>query len=167
MKRGQEYCYVQALVNINSQDVNVNLKPCGCCYSDHNYRWLNYWRGATTEYQGADISSSAGGRGASVSTCAGLTNQLLSCWVDPRIAWIKHWHSNYRWLLDGGGGTPRYVLNWCKKNPIWRAWLASSYLWAFRMSLSLIKFKHYIYIWAKGCTLMIVCVIWLDMTTLP
>ena len=32
----------------------------------------------------------AGGRGAGVSACAGLTNQLLSCWVDPRIAWIKH-----------------------------------------------------------------------------
>ena len=30
---------------------------------------------------------SAGGRGARVSACAGLTNQLLSCWVDPRIAW--------------------------------------------------------------------------------
>ena len=29
----------------------------------------------------------AGGRGASASACAGLTNQLLSCWVDPRIAW--------------------------------------------------------------------------------
>ena len=25
--------------------------------------------------------------GASVSACAGLTNQLLSCWVDPHIAW--------------------------------------------------------------------------------
>ena len=32
----------------------------------------------------------AGGRGASVSGCAGLTNQLLSSWVDPSIAWIKH-----------------------------------------------------------------------------
>ena len=32
----------------------------------------------------------AGGRGASESACAGLTNQLLSCWVDPRIAWKKH-----------------------------------------------------------------------------
>ena len=27
------------------------------------------------------------GRGASVSACAGLTNQLLSCRVDPRIVW--------------------------------------------------------------------------------
>ena len=25
-------------------------------------------------------------RGATVSACAGLTNQLPSCWVDPRIA---------------------------------------------------------------------------------
>ena len=32
----------------------------------------------------------AGGRGASVSACVGLTNQLLSYWVDPRIAWKKH-----------------------------------------------------------------------------
>ena len=31
----------------------------------------------------------AGGRGASVSACAGLTNQLLSLWVDPSIALDK------------------------------------------------------------------------------
>ena len=31
-----------------------------------------------------------GGRGASVSACGGLTNHLLSSWVDPRIAWKKH-----------------------------------------------------------------------------
>ena len=31
----------------------------------------------------------AGGRGARVSACADLTNQLPSCWVGPRIAWIK------------------------------------------------------------------------------
>ena len=37
-----------------------------------------------------DSTVPAGGRGASVSACAGLTNQLLSCWVDPSIAWIKH-----------------------------------------------------------------------------
>ena len=49
-------------------------------------------------------------RGASVSACAGLTNQLLSCWVDPRIAWIKHWHNNCRWPVDEGWGTPRPVL---------------------------------------------------------
>ena len=29
------------------------------------------------------------GRGASISACADLTNQLLSCWVNPRIAWKK------------------------------------------------------------------------------
>ena len=38
----------------------------------------------------AEVATSAGGRGASVSACAGLTNQLLSCWVDPCIAWKKH-----------------------------------------------------------------------------
>ena len=32
-------------------------------------------------------SQQDGGRGARVSACAGLTNKLLSCWVDPRIAW--------------------------------------------------------------------------------
>ena len=46
-------------------------------------------------YEFATAASSAaslpaGGRGASVSACAGLSNQLLSCWVDPRIAWEKH-----------------------------------------------------------------------------
>ena len=56
------------------------------------------------------IISAAGGRGASVSACAGLTNQLLSCWVDPRIAWKKHWHSNCRRPVDGGGGTKRPLL---------------------------------------------------------
>ena len=52
----------------------------------------------------------AGGRGATVSACAGLTNQLLSCWVDPRIAWKTHQHSNCRRPVDGGGGTPCPVL---------------------------------------------------------
>ena len=32
------------------------------------------------------INRRAGGRGARVSACADLTNQLPSCWVDPRIA---------------------------------------------------------------------------------
>ena len=49
---------------------------------------------------------------------AGLTNQLLSCWVDPYIAWKKHWHSNCRRPVDGGGRTPRPVLlTGAKKNP--------------------------------------------------
>ena len=52
----------------------------------------------------------AGGRVASVSACAGLTNQLLSCWVDPRIAWKKHRHSNCKRPVGGGGGTPRALL---------------------------------------------------------
>ena len=54
--------------------------------------------------------SPASGRGASLSACAGLTNQLLSCLVDPRIAWIKHWHRNCRRPVVGCGGTPRPVL---------------------------------------------------------
>ena len=29
-------------------------------------------------------------RGASVSACADLTNQLQCCWVDPACAWKKH-----------------------------------------------------------------------------
>ena len=81
----------------------------------------------------------AGGRGASVSAYAGLTNQLLSFLVDPRIAWIKHWHSNCRRPVD-----LEHNALYCKlvqKSPIWGAWLASSYLWAFRISLSLIKFN--------------------------
>ena len=32
----------------------------------------------------------AGLRGASVSVCADLTNQLQCCWVDPARAWKKH-----------------------------------------------------------------------------
>ena len=28
--------------------------------------------------------------GSTVSACAGLANQFLSYWVDPRIAWKKH-----------------------------------------------------------------------------
>ena len=33
----------------------------------------------------------AGGRGASVSACADLTNQLQCCWVDPAACgWLKH-----------------------------------------------------------------------------
>ena len=58
------------------------------------------------------LTTTTGGRGASVSACAGITNQLLSCWVDSRTAWIKkHWHSNLcRRPVDGGGGTARTVL---------------------------------------------------------
>ena len=88
-------------------------------------------------------------RGASVSACAGLTNQLLSCCVDPCIAWKKHWHSNCRRPVNGGGRTPRPVLLTGAKNvpsgvP---AWLASSYLWAFRISLSLFSVRNHFYQW--------------------
>ena len=39
-----------------------------------------------------------------------LPNQLLSCWVDPCIAWKKHWHSNCSQPVDGGEGTPHPLL---------------------------------------------------------
>ena len=52
----------------------------------------------------------AGGRGAIVSACADLANQLQCCSVDPACAWKKHWHCNCRLPVDGGGGTPRPVL---------------------------------------------------------
>ena len=32
----------------------------------------------------------AGGRGASVSSCADLTNHLQCSWVNPACAWKKH-----------------------------------------------------------------------------
>ena len=73
----------------------------------------------------------AGGRGASVSACADLTNQLQCCWVDPACAWIKHWHSNCRLPVDGGGvDTTPCTVNWCKK--VRSAWLASSYCMGFQ-----------------------------------
>ena len=56
---------------------------------------------------------SAGGRGASVSACAGLTNQLLSRWVDSRIAWIKNTDTAIvgdRWM---GVGDTRNVRLYC------------------------------------------------------
>ena len=75
--------------------------------------------------------TSAGGRGASVSACADLTNQLQCCWVDPACAWKKHWHSNCRLPVDGGGeDTTPCTVNWCKK--VRGAWLASSYCMGFQ-----------------------------------
>ena len=56
------------------------------------------------------LKQPASGRDASVSACAGLTNQLQSCWVDPRIAWKKHGHSNCKRPGEGGVGIPRPVL---------------------------------------------------------
>ena len=85
----------------------------------------------------------AGGWGASASACADLTNQLQCCWVDPACAWIKHWHSNCRLPVDGGGGTPRPVLavNLCKK--VWGAWLASSYCMGFQNFVVSNKIHNY------------------------
>ena len=74
---------------------------------------------------------SAGGRGASVTACADLTNQLQCCWVDPACAWKKHWHSNCRLPVNGGGGdTTPCTVDWCKK--VRGAWLASSYCMGFQ-----------------------------------
>ena len=58
----------------------------------------------------APLSLPTGGRGASVSACADLTNQLQCCRVDPACAWKKHWLSNCRLPVYGGGGTPCTVL---------------------------------------------------------
>ena len=127
----------------------------------------------------------AGGRGASVSACADLTNQLQCCWVDPACgwkntdraivgyrwagsphAWKKHWHINCR--LPVGGVTTPCTVNWCKK--VRGAWLASSYCMGFQNFVVSNKIHPSpSSFWAKGCILMIVClcVIWHDMTTPP
>ena len=60
----------------------------------------------------------AGGRGASVSACADLTNQLLSCSADPRICLDKNTETaivDDRWT--GWGDTTPCTVNWCKKVP--------------------------------------------------
>ena len=36
-KIGLHYCYVQALANMNEQDVNGNGRPGSCCYIDGYY----------------------------------------------------------------------------------------------------------------------------------
>ena len=57
------------------------------------------------------VLKSASGRGARVSACAGLINQLQSFRFDPRIAClVKLGHSNWKRLVDRGGGTPHSVL---------------------------------------------------------
>ena len=56
------------------------------------------------------------GRGARVSACAGLINQLQCCQFDSRIACLENPDRNCRRLVDGGGGTPRPVLLTGAKN---------------------------------------------------
>ena len=54
---------------------------------------LNYWTVQSLVsgfYLGVCLSVTGGGRSASVSACADLTNQLQCCWVDPACAWKKH-----------------------------------------------------------------------------
>ena len=41
-------------------------------------------------YQTVKLRPPAGGRGANVSACADLSNQLLNCWVDPRMCLEKN-----------------------------------------------------------------------------
>ena len=82
----------------------------------------------------------AGGRGASVSARAYLRNQLLSCWFDLRICLDKNTDTAIvgdRWT--GVGGHHALYCWLVQKCPIRGAWLASSCLWAFRISLSLFK----------------------------
>ena len=57
-------------------------------------------------------------------------------WV---CAWIKHGHSNCRLPMDGGGGTPRPVLLTGAKKSGVPDYLRAT-VWAFRISLSVIKF---------------------------
>ena len=45
---------------------------------------------AITTMRTMHLVDPAGGRDASVSACADLTNQLQYCRVDPACAWIKH-----------------------------------------------------------------------------
>ena len=102
---------VHMLTDVNCQETAVN-----CQQTDVNCQQIT-----VSLQQTAFICQQlkAGGRGASLSACAGPTNQLLSCWVDPRIAWIKHLHSNCRRPVDGSGGgdTTPCTVNWCKKIP--------------------------------------------------
>ena len=51
---------------------------------------LKTWRVRRALHRTEIAHRPAGGRGASVSACADFTNQLLSCWVDPRICLDKN-----------------------------------------------------------------------------
>ena len=99
---------VVALMRIFQFCLNIQLNIFASC---------SYW-------------TSAGGQGAGVSACAGLTNQLQCCWVDPAYAWKKHWHSYRRQAVDwGGGDTTPCTVNWYKN--VRGAWLASRYCMGF------------------------------------
>ena len=51
--------------------------------------------------------------------CAGLTNQLLSCWVNPRIAWKNTDTAIVDGRWTGVEDTTPCTVNWCKKVPSW------------------------------------------------
>ena len=99
---------------INEENISLNsfehhLVNCNTvCGTIRDLPWRNIWladnpvevlnehpsplvgRYVPTKFINVRKKDKAGGnRGASVSACADLTNQLLSCWVDPRLAWIK------------------------------------------------------------------------------
>ena len=74
----------------------------------------------------------------------------ISCWVVGSILALIGKTLTQQLSATGGRGwwdTTLCTVNWYKKSPVWSAWLASSYLWAFRISLLLIKFILLIYIY--------------------
>ena len=63
---------------------------------------------------------SASGRGARLSACAGLINQLQRCRFDSRIACLENPDTNnyFRRPMDGGGvDTKPWTVYFCKKVP--------------------------------------------------
>ena len=95
-----------------------------------------------SRYEMYMIPQPAGGRGAIVSACADLTNQLQCCWVDPACAWKKtltqQLYIGYRWT--GVGDTTPCTVNWCKK--VRGTWLASSYCMGFQNFVVSNKIHH-------------------------
>ena len=68
--------------------------------------------------------------------CASATKKYYHKILNVRCF---HLIKNVKVASRGLGDTTPCTVNWCKKSPIWGAWLASSYVWAFRISLSFNK----------------------------
>ena len=67
----------------------------------------------------------------------------ISCWVVWSILALLGKNTDTTIVGDWWTGVGGHHALYCylvQKSPIWSAWLASSYQWAFRISLSLIKF---------------------------